>query len=139
MDHCTVTLAEFKTDTRLLVLHEAEMWSATTFEACWNCSASPVKFVTLRLNASKRSPLAPGVVDLTSRRMEEVEARNGTATIRQFKLGQLLPAEFGEKTLVRMTPLTEILAAAPPEKLPGLQAQAKLRTYSVPAAVGILV
>ncbi len=41
MDHCTVTLEEFSTDTKLFALHEAETWSAMTLDAFRNCKESP--------------------------------------------------------------------------------------------------
>src|ERR1035438_4574332 len=40
MDHCTVTLVEFKTDKSLFVLHEVEIWSATTSDTFVNRKAS---------------------------------------------------------------------------------------------------
>src|ERR1022692_1035708 len=65
MDHCTVTLVERSTDTKLLVLHEAEIWSAMTLDAFRNCSESTratfVRPFGSKWTASSNTPNEPGV------------------------------------------------------------------------------
>ena len=76
-----MTLVEFKTDTRLLELHEVEMWSATTSVTFVNCNESPgfeliVTFV-LKLTASNKTPDTPGVfVDIKANCVEGEVAVN---------------------------------------------------------------
>src|SRR5208337_1038317 len=47
MDHCTVTLVEFSTDTKLLEFHSAEMWSAMTLATLVNCSELSTLYAAL--------------------------------------------------------------------------------------------
>src|ERR1035437_5636785 len=95
MDHCTVTLVEPSTDTRLFALHEAETWSAMTLDAFKNCNESPeLAFAAtfmVRLTASRKTPEDPGVfVDINARCVKGDVAVKTNDVVCQLRLAKLL-------------------------------------------------